>query len=272
MPDGFFAFQAYGKQRPTLCWGQSLFGDDVMLYRAAGVAFAVLALAGTAQAQKTHKPATPPPPAADAPAAPDAAAVTAADVLREATRAGRATPDGAGLSLVLTSGRHLRMVNNTRGCPRGDQGLDDGNCYRYVLLGDLPEQHAFIVGEDYYEGESLFLVDDRTGRQTGIDGIPVFSPDGSRFFINDDDEANDHDNNIEIWRRDGDGAVIEWAHPWKQVYVEAPALKEIYHVSVSDWSKPETISLAFSSGRRDWDGHLTLGAKGWTLDADWPKE
>ena len=238
-----------------------------MLYRAAGFAFAVLALAGTAQAEKTHRSATPP--AADAPATP---AVTAADVLQEAMRAGRAIPDGAGLSLVLTSGRHLRMINNTRGCPRDDQGLDDGHCYRYALVGDLPDQHAFIVSEAYYEGESLFLVDDRTGRQTGIDGIPVFSPDGSRFFIDDDDEANDHDNNIEIWRRDGDGAVMEWAHPVKQVHVEAPALKDIYHVSVSDWSKPETIGLAFSSGRQDWDGHLKLGVKGWALDADWPKE
>jgi len=240
-----------------------------MVYRAAGFAFAVFVLAGTAQAEKSQKPVTPPP--AEVPAAPDAAAATAADVLQAAMRAGRAIPDGVGLSLVLTSGRHLRMINNTRGCPRDDQTLDDGNCYRYVLVEDLPEQHAFIVGEDYYEGESLFLIDDRTGHQTGLDGMPVFSPDGSRFLINDDDEASDHDNNIEIWRRDGDSAAIEWAHPWKQVYVEAPALKEIYHVSVSDWSKPETITLAFSSGRRDWDGHLRLGAKGWALDAAWPK-
>ena len=232
-----------------------------MLYRAAGFAFTVFALAGAAQAEKTHRPVT----AADSPAAPQA------DVLQAAMRAGRAIPDGEGLSLVLTSGRHVRMTNNTRGCPRDEHGLDDGNCYRYSLVADLPDQHAFIVAEDYYEGESLLLVDDRTGRQTGLDGMPVFSPDGARFFINDDDEANDHDNNIEIWRRDGDAATIEWSHPVKQVHVEAPALKDIYHVSVSDWSKPERISLAFSSGRRDWDGHLTLGAKGWALDADWPK-
>ena len=233
-----------------------------MLYRAAGFAFIVFSLAGAAQAEKMHKPAAP----AEAPAA-----VTAADVLQEAMRAGRAIPDGAGLSLVLTSGRHLRMTDNTRGCPRDDRGLDDGNCYRYSLVADLPDQHAFIVAEDYSKGESLLLIDDRSGRQTGLDGMPVFSPDGSRFIVNDDGEANDHDNNIEIWRRDGDGAVMEWAHPVKQVHVEAPALKAVYHVSVSDWSRPDAIRLAFSSGRQNWDGHLTLGAKGWALAADWPK-
>ena len=238
-----------------------------MLYRAAGLAFAVLALAGTAQAEKTRKPA----PAADSPA-PDATAASHADVLRAAMWAGRAIPDGAGLSLVLTSGRHLRMINHTRGCPRDAHGLDDGNCYRYSLVEDLPDQHAFIVAEDYSRGESLLLIDDRTGRQTGLDGMPVFSPDGSRFFITDDGEGSDHDNNIEIWRRDGDVATIEWSHPAKQVHVEAPSLKAIYHVSVSDWSKPDAIGLAFSSGRQDWDGHLTHGAKGWALDADWPKE
>ena len=241
-----------------------------MFYRAAGLAFVVLTVAGTGQAEKAHRPVTPP--STPAPAAADPAAVTADDVLREATRAGRAIPDGSGLSLVLTSGRHLRMINNTRGCPRDDQGFDDGHCYRYVLVGDLPEQHAFIVGEDYAKGESLFLIDDRTGRQTPLDGMPAFSPDGTRFFVTDDDEANTHDNNIEIWRRDGDGAVMEWAHPVKQIHVEAPALKETYHVSVSDWSRPETIALAFSSGRQDWDGQLTLGAKGWALGANWPKE
>ena len=118
----------------------------------------------------------------------------------------------------------------------------------------------------------VLIFDDRTGRQTPLDGMPAFSPDGTRFFVTDDDEANTHDNNIEIWRRDGDGAVMEWAHPVKQIHVEAPALTETYHVSVSDWSKPETIALAFSSGRQDWDGQLTHGAKGWALGANWPKE
>ena len=193
-------------------------------------------------------------------------------VLRAATRAGRAVPDGAGLTLVLVSGRHLRMTNDTRGCPQDEHGLDDGHCYRYGLVQDLPDQHAFIVREAYYEGDSLLLIDDRTGRQTALDGMPVFSPDGTRFFVNDDDEANDHDNNLEVWRRDGDVAVLEWAHPVKQVQVEAPALKEVYHAEVADWSPGNVITLDFSGERRDWSGHLTQGPKGWALTADWPKE
>ena len=220
-----------------------------MPYRAVGLAFVLASLAGMAHAGAPER-----------------------SQLDGAIRAGRAVPYGAGLALVLTGGRHVRMINDTRGCPIEDHGLDDGHCYRYSLVQDLPDQHAFIVREAYYEGESLMLVDDRTGRQTLLDGMPVFSPDGTHFFITDDAEAKDHDNNIEIWRREGDDAVIEWSHPVKQVHVETPALKEIYHVGVVEWTKPDRISLAFSGGREDWDGHLTHGAKGWTLDADWPGE
>ena len=218
-----------------------------MLYRATGFAFALSALL--------------------------AGAVQAADsgALRAATLAGRAIPDRGGLSLVLASGQHLRMIDNTRGCPIDDHPLDDGHCYRYSLVADLPKQHAFIVSESYAQGQSLLLIDDRTGRQTGIDGMPVFSADGSRFFVNDDETLGAHDTNFEIWRRDGDGAVLEWAHLVKPVHAEDPPQPKAYHTEVVDWSSADVISLAFSGAHSDWNGQLTRGAKGWTLTADWPK-
>lgn len=238
-----------------------------MIRHAVCFAFALAALAGTAYAAKTpHKAIKPFSGAGPAPAVkPDG------DVYRTAIRAGRAIPNRAGITLVLTGGRHLTMTDNTRGCPIDAHELDDGHCYRYRLLADLPRQHAFIVREAYYEGESLFLVDDRTGRQIGIDGMPVFSPDGERFFIADDDDANDHDNNLEIWRRDGDDAVLEWAHSCKQVQVEAPVLKQAYHARLTDWSATDDITLAFTGDGYNWAGHLTRGPKGWTLSANWPK-
>ena len=118
------------------------------------------------------------------------AATTQASVLGDAMRAGRAVPYRNGLALVLNNGQHVRMTDDTRGCSADDQGGDDGHCYRYSLVRDLPEQHAFIVREAYSAGESLLLIDDRTGRQTALDGMPVFSPDGTRFLVNDDDAAD----------------------------------------------------------------------------------
>jgi hypothetical protein len=237
-----------------------------MARHTARFAFVLVLLAGNAHgAPAPHKTAKP-----FAGAGP-ARVTLDADVYRTAIRNGRAIPNSAGLTLVLSSGRHLSMVNNTRGCPIDDRILDDGHCYRYSLVADMPARHVFIVREAYYEGESLFLIDDRTGRQTGLDGMPVFSPDGSRFFVADDETAGDHDNNLEVWRRDGDGAVIEWAHPVKQVHVEAPALKQAYRVTLTDWSPADVLSLAFAGGGRNWTGRLTRGPKGWTLAADWPK-
>lgn len=246
----------------------SVVGDAMIRY-ALCFALAAAVVAGAAHAAKPHKPAKPAPPAAEA--APVAPAPADEDDLHAAIMAGRAIPNRAGLTLVLTGGRHLTMSNDARGCPVDGQGLDDGHCYRYVLLRNLPDQHAFVVDEIYYEGDSLLLVDDRTGRQTGIDGMPVFSPDGTHFLVIDEDEANDHDNNLEIWRRDGDTAGIEWAHPVKQVQVEAPGLKEVYHTRVTGWSAQDDLTLAFTGDGHDWTGHLTRGAKGWVLSADWPK-
>ncbi len=218
-----------------------------MIRRAVCLAFALSVAAGVAAA-----------------ATPDPA------VLDGAIKAGRAVADVNGLTLVLTNGKRLSLANLTAGCPTGDKQLDDANCKHYLLAADLPAQHAFVVQVLYYEGAGQLLIDDGSGRQTDIDGMPVFSPDGSRFFINDDDELNDHDNNLEIWRRDGDSASLEWAHPYQQVYVEAPVLKGLYHARVTDWSQPETINLAFSYISLNWKGQLTHQADGWHLSADWP--
>ena len=66
--------------------------------------------------------------------------------------------------------------------------------------------------------------------------MPVFAPGGREFLVAPYDQENDSGpNNLEIWRRSGDGAVLEWAHPFKQAFAEDPSLKEPYQVAVTGW-------------------------------------
>ena len=140
--------------------------------------------------------------------------------------------------------------------------------------------HHMMVADNGLGIESLDGLG--TGRRTEIDAVSRFSPDGKRFLVQNDNVATDHENNLEIWRRERDGAIIEWAHPYKQVYVEAPVLQNIYHTEVMGW-RGDRITLAFSSGKwfdtkkksvipaRHWLGYLTREASGWHLEAYWPK-
>jgi hypothetical protein len=183
--------------------------------------------------------------------------------------------------LVLASGKHIDFLDRKNGCP-GPGKLDDANCQHFVLAADFLSSHFFLVRRQDYEGGTYFLVDDHTGRQTEIDGAPHFSPDRKRFLVQNDNVATDHENNLEIWQLEGDGAVIEWAHPYKQVYVEAPVLTNLYHTEVMAW-QGDRITLAFSSGSYfdttkksvvpalHWTGSLAREASSWHLEAAWPK-
>jgi hypothetical protein len=205
-----------------------------------------------------------------------------ADALKAAIRSGRAIPNEHGITIVLAGGKHIDFQDKTIGCPSGARQLDDANCQHFVLAADLPSKRFFLIRRQDYEGGVYFLVDDHTGRQTEIDAVPVFSPDGSRFLVQNDNVATYHENNLEIWRREGDTATIEWSHPYKQVYAEAPVLKGIYHIEVTGWHR-DRITLAFSSGQyfdtkknavvpaRYWIGSLTRQGSGWRLKANCPK-
>src|SRR5665213_2775229 len=132
-----------------------------------------------------------------------------ADALKAAIRSGRAIPNEHGVTIVLASGKHVDFQDKRIGCPSGAGQLNDADCQHFVLAADLPSKHFFLIRRKGYEGGAYFLVDDHTGRRTEIDAVPVFSPDGRRFLVQNDNVATDHENNLEIWRREGDRAAIE---------------------------------------------------------------
>lgn len=187
---------------------------------------------------------------------------------------GRAVRSNGDLTFKLANGKSLTLQDDNRGCS-GDDNNPVELCHRFTMLADLPSRHFFLVVEGYYEGADFFLIDDRTGRETQIDAVPIFSPNGEYFLVQDDNEASEHENNLEIWRREGDGAVLEWAHSISQAIQETPQ-GLLYHTEVISWTGDE-IALQFSIGAYaqrpalKWTGSLKRQSDGWHLTAAWPK-
>jgi len=188
----------------------------------------------------------------------------------------RARRDGDNLTLTFANGHTMTLHNDNKGCEDGPD-----HCDSYMLAAEVPQFHWFLVFEAFYEGGNFYLIDDRSGRKTRIPYWPVFSPDGQRILIQNDDEVSDHDNNLEIWRRDGDGAVLEWSHSVKQANAELPSLFGFYYTSVANW-RGDRIDLALSSTAQfdvktkkvmpaqNWTGMLIHENGEWKLQADWP--
>jgi len=195
---------------------------------------------------------------------------TEADVL-PFTR-GRVERNGDILTLILADGGNVKLGSNRNGC-EGDDEHPSEECELFQLVADLPSRHFYLVVTAYYEGADYFLIDDRTGRKTRIGAVPIFSPDGKHFLVQDDNVAWDHENNLEIWRRENDGATLEWANSIQQAQVETSD-SMLYHTSVTKWDGNQ-ISLSFSNNVGDrsettWTGNITKAPTGWRLCADWP--
>jgi len=128
-----------------------------------------------------------------------------------------------------------------------------------------------VVQQFLYEGSAYFLIDAVTGRETPLSGMPAFSPDGRRFLVAPFDlETDTGPNHLEIWRRDGDSAVLEWAHTFQQAHDEDPDLPEAYQTQLLSWQGGRLNLQFISIDGRKWRGSLTDTGNGWHLEAKSP--
>jgi hypothetical protein len=177
---------------------------------------------------------------------------------------------GNDLVLLPLHGEKLIFTDNGKAC----EDADIEHCVGYALVGFSIPAHAFVVEIFYYEGGDFLLLDSGSGRKTPLNGLPVFSPDGAEFLVAPyDDETDSGPNNLEIWRRDGDGAVLEWAHPFKQAFAEDPSLEQLYQVAVSGWDGNRIRLVLTEPGTsRRWTGSIIRDAQGWHLFAKSPPD
>jgi hypothetical protein len=178
-----------------------------------------------------------------------------------------------GNRLVLTTHAGKRTFTDDRQACIEDR-LD--TCAIYALTARPPGSLA--VEKFVSEGGDSYLIDARSGRQTQLDGVPVFSPDGRRFVVAQFE--NETQNNLEVWRRDGDSAKLEWFHSFEQSFPEDPALNR-YSANpalalppvfrVVAW-QGEGVSLTAGTDdqRYHWPARLSHDARGWHLSAKSP--
>jgi hypothetical protein len=186
---------------------------------------------------------------------------------------GRARRTGDDLVLTFADGHTKSFHNDDKGCEDGPD-----HCHSYVLATALPNFHWFLVVERFYEGGKFDLYDDRDGLTTELPYGPVFSPDGQRILIQNDDVTSEFPgDNLEIWRREGNRMEREWsANPDKSDTGVPRGMP--YHSEVQSW-QGDRITLTFSepgiydlktrtsAPERSWPATLTREADGWHLRA-----
>lgn len=184
---------------------------------------------------------------------------------------GRAVRKGDGLSLNLANRPTVTLADNGAACA-DDNAVD---CVRFTLVADLPSRHAYLVAKSYYEGcADLLLIDDRSGRQSTLADVPVFSPDGERLLIQNECEADGSasDNHLEIWRRQRDGWILEWAYTDQQAYAADKSLQNVFLSNVVSWQN-DRITMTFIDRaygevpERRWLGALSRIHGRWVLKA-----
>jgi hypothetical protein len=182
---------------------------------------------------------------------------------------GLATRDGDTLALHPTGTIALNFTDHKPACDRGDTS----NCDGYALMASVPRARALVVQQFLYEGSYFLLIDTVTGRQTRLNAMPYFSPDGGEFLVAPYDEENDTGpNNLEIWRRVGDDAVMEWAHTIVQEHDEDPSLPFPYQTRLVRWNQDRLTLEYCTRDAKPWRGSLARAADGWHLSAQSPSE
>jgi len=178
---------------------------------------------------------------------------------------GRARREGGELVLTVKDKPvPVRLASDTS-CPEGE--TTEQNCVEYLLVGDLVSRGVYLVQKAMYETQDYVLVDMNTGRQTTVGLPPQFSPDGKRFvgigFFHAD-EADPYA--LEMWRREKDGAVLEWKLPYGD--------KELGYVARADvlkWSG-DSVTLEFDPSDSSkatkvpkWQGTIAKSGDTWKL-------
>lgn len=180
---------------------------------------------------------------------------------------GRAERKADKLIFTLLDGKKLELSDLA--C--SDEGeRRETDCHSYQFMADLPSRHAFLLRKVLYEGFNFLSVDDRTGTQTKIAGIPMFSEKGDKFVEIDNDYAYGNVGSIAIWSLASGRPEIEWQL--------ADADSRVFHLSrVVRW-KGDRIDLLFwtlewyGHPEQSWPAALIHDANGWHLETNWPED
>lgn len=110
---------------------------------------------------------------------------------------------GESLILRLTTGDSLVLSNNR---------VNGEGCVVYSFRLHFREIGYFLIQRAFYEGWDYLMISDKTGKEVAIDGLPVLSPDMSRFVTTVTDLiAGYRPNRVQIWNFTVSGIISEWS-------------------------------------------------------------
>jgi hypothetical protein len=146
---------------------------------------------------------------------------------------GRAERQETRLILRFGDRTHQELVSNPYPQCENDRRGAYESCISYYLIADIPAQNLFLIRVALYEGEGFYIVDQRNGQMKGLSAFPEFSPDWTRFVaISNFDNISVNETEIEIWRREKDGFVMEWARNLSADPLDAAILREYRELQV----------------------------------------
>jgi hypothetical protein len=184
-----------------------------MLKKRIGLVVSTLLLIGcTPESSRPSLPAPPPPTvtASSTALADNSPAMSWSDSLEAIEAAGIRAADGK--DSRIGPELRIRLRNGTTAVFTNDTTPGHYRAPRFA--GYLKELHSYIVHVVPYEGSgNYYIVDESTGDSTVVWGMPVPSPDGSRFALTSQSgEADDAKSVIEVWRMVGGKPESEFSY------------------------------------------------------------
>lgn len=86
---------------------------------------------------------------------------------------------------------------------------DDGICRAHTFMRHEAAAGAFLILVSFWEGSTVFWINDKTGQITDINGEPQLSPDGAHFAIVQTPDVYDF-SGIQVWRTKGPALQTEY--------------------------------------------------------------
>ena len=180
---------------------------------------------------------------------------------RQLPRSERAMRRGDTLFLALESGDTMRLEDE------GSERRADQVVY-YSYQDHWPDPGFFVVHRQYYEGSEFVLVQDSTGRRTGVPDRPLRSPNGHRFAVLSLDLVAGYGPNVlQIWELDEGQPERAWETepsqwgPRSGRWADSTTLRFVQHGYCDELG---------GSGRRMCDREAVLRRTGdeWHLEAE----
>lgn len=190
-------------------------------------------------------------------------AVENAALLRAGMHAQRQSRE---LTVNLLNGTN-RTFENSEDC---DKINDTSECRQFFLYAYLPSRHLFLVAEKFYEGGVYLLIDDRGGSVTEISAEPHFGPDEQRFLVIDDDSYGS-EWELQIWRRIGDHAELEWRWMSGEKQAAYPAHIDLLRYEPNDIFLEMHTESDLDHPEKRWHAKLHRATSGWELQMDSPR-